>query len=434
MADSLQLMNYPRTLVISNNSFSKTSSNGRTLRNFFIGWPKDRLAQFCISTVVPDYDLCDNYYLVTDKSALEGFRRCKKAKRCIIEKCEKTEGNTVIGGKVVFKTPWLVLLRQIVWSNKRWKSREFRRWLDEFNPDIIVVMNTDAPFILDLAADVSKSKNIPLVMFNTEGFYLFKKCYLNRSKYFNNLLFSIFQRIYKRHFQKVMKRVSTCIYCNSMLQDDYTKVFKVKSIVLYTGSSLEFDSSNLHVENPTFSYLGNFGFNRPDALIEVADVLQSINPNYKLDIYGKIPKPEIEQRFKESKGIDYKGMISYDEVIKVMYASTILFHAEVQSENLQESLKYGFTTKIADSISCGHPFVMYSSPNIAGAKYLFETGAGWHTKDKEDLKKIIVSILKDDNQRMKILKKAKETAETNHRMDRITQRFKEVLEQAMVAK
>lgn len=420
-------MIYPRVLVISNNSFSKTSSNGRTLGNFFQGWSKDCLAQFCVSTVVPDYDLCDNYYLITDKSAFDGFCHFRKANRCDIEKSEKTEGNTVIGGKRLTKTPWLALLRSMVWSNRRWKSKDFLKWVEDFNPEVVLVMNTDAPFLLDLAVDVSKMRSIPLAIFNTEGYYLFKKSYYRRSRCFSDGLFKVYQWIYRRHFRKAMEQVSLSIYCNSLLRDDYVNEFGGNSIVLYTGSSLDFDISNLHVDKPTFSYLGNFGFDRPDALIEVAEVLQSIDSSYRLNVYGKIPRPEIERQFEECPGIEYKGMLSYEDVVKVMYDSTILFHAEVQGETFRESLRYGFTTKIADSISCGHPFLMYSSPEIAGAKYILETGAGWHAKNKEELKMAIVSILTDETQRARVLEKAKETAIENHKMDTTTRKFREAL-------
>ena len=57
----------PKVLVISNECFSKTSSNGRTLGNFFLGWPQDRLAQFYISSADPDFDYCKNYFRVDKK-------------------------------------------------------------------------------------------------------------------------------------------------------------------------------------------------------------------------------------------------------------------------------------------------------------------------------------------------------------------------------
>lgn len=413
-------MKYPRTLVVSNNSFSKTDSNGRTLGNLFIRWPKKNIAQFCISTAEPDYDLCENYFLLTDRSMLEALKHHTCGARSSIESNYGTAGNTVVGGKKVFKTPFKVLLRHFVWSKKRWNSVEFNKWIELFNPEVVLIMNSDATFILDIANYISTKRNIPLVMYNTEGFYFFKHNYFNPSRYFNNTLFNIYQNIYKRHFKKMMKNVSLSFHLNSLLQDDYSKEFDGEHEVLYTGSDLRFDNSNLHIEDPVFTYLGNFGFDRPSALIEVAEVLQSICPDYKLDIYGKIPRQEIKDRFENCNGINYKGMIPYEEVVKVMYNSTILFHAESQSAKFEESLRYGFSTKIADSISCGHPFLMYSSAKIAGAKYIIETGSGWHTNNRNELRDKILEILNNNDARNMVLERAKEVALENHNIEKNT--------------
>ncbi len=410
----MKIDNYPRLLIVSNNSFSKNSSNGRTLGNLFIGCPKDRLAQFCISTTEPDYDVCDNYFLLTDKSILEGFKHLRKAKRCTMESNYGTAGNTVIGGRKVVKTPWKALTRHLVWTGKRWNSHEFQEWVQAFDPEMVVVMNSDSTFILDIAYYISKKRKIPLVMYNTEGFYFLKRLYSRRFNWCSELALKLYQSIYRRHFRKMMKRVVLSVHLNSMLEADYRKEFGGNHQVLYTGSELKYDSSDLHTDNPTFTYLGNFGFDRPSALIEIAEVLQSINPKYKLNIYGRIPSPEIKAKFDACPGVVYKGMVPYAEVIKVMYGSTILFHAESQSSLYEDALRYGFSTKIADSISSGHPFLMYSSPNIAGAKYIIETGAGWHAKNKNELKDKILSILTDKVQREQILQNAQKVARENH--------------------
>ena len=196
---------------------------------------------------------------------------------------------------------------------------------------------------------------------------------------------------------------------------------------MYTGSGLSFDDSDLHVNNPTFTYLGNFGYDRPLALVEIAEVLQTINTSYKLDIYGKIPSNAIKELFDNCPGINFKGMIPYDEVINVIRSSTILFHAEAQTEKYEESLRYGFSTKIADSISSGHPFLMYSSPEIAGAKYILETGSGWHAKDKKELLERITSILSDQITRKNVLEVAKIIAKENHSIENNSKVFKEAL-------
>lgn len=111
-------------------------------------------------------------------------------------------------------------------------------------------------------------------------------------------------------------------------------------------------------------------------------------------------------------------MAPYDEVVNVMYNSTILFHAETQEDEFQYILRYGFSTKIADSIASGRPFMMYSSPEIAGAQYIIETGAAWFAKDKSELKQNIVTILTDDAERNRILHIAEKTAKNNHNTEK----------------
>ena len=406
--------NYPRVLIISNNSISKSSNTGRTMANLFTGWPKDRLAQFCISTIEPDYGVCDNYYLLTDRSVLNAFKHFRKGKRCDIEKNKGTEGNTIVAGSVMKKTPLKMLIRQMVWCGRRWESEEFVKWVDEFNPDMIFLWNSDCIFILDIARTISEEKNIPIVMYNTEGYYCYDKNIYKKDKLIGGSLYSIFHYIYKRHFRKMMKKVVVSIHLNSMLRDDYHSAFGGRDIVLYTGSNLRFDSSSLHLDTPVFSYLGNLAFERHSALIEIAEVLQSINKSYKLDVYGQTPSKEVEDAFNDNPGIDYHGMVSYEDVVKVIYNSTILFHAETQNKKMIYFLRYGFSTKIADSIASGHPFVMYSPIDIAGAKYVAETGAAWYAKDKKELKDAIMSILNDDCERQRVLEIAKQTAINNH--------------------
>ena len=51
---------YPKVLVISNECFSNESSNGRTLKNLFYGWPINKLAQFYIISKKPDFQTCNN--------------------------------------------------------------------------------------------------------------------------------------------------------------------------------------------------------------------------------------------------------------------------------------------------------------------------------------------------------------------------------------
>ena len=419
---------YPKVLVVSNNSFSQTNSNGRTLGNFFAGWPKERLAQFCISTTEPDYKLCDNYYVITDREMLSAFTHFRKAMRVPIEKCIGSAGNTIIHGETKsFKTPTKMLLRNIVWGRERWASKDFNQWVDDFNPDIVLLMNSDSAFMFRVAEYVANRSEAKIAMFNTEGFYFFKKSWTRMELAIDKWAFPFYQSIYRKTYLNFMRNTKLVIYGNSLLEEDYQTVCKHKSAVLYTSSELDFNENPIEVSKPVFSYLGNFGFNRAKALVEIAEILQSINPTYKLDVYGKFPSKDVEDLFNNCQAVNIKGFISYEKVKEVIYNSTILFHAEVQDEAQAEGLRYGFTTKIADSISSGRCFFMYSSPEIAGAKYIIETQAAWFAKTKDEVKVQIERILNDSDYRDSILRTAKRIASENHNMEVNKERFVKML-------
>lgn len=420
-------MYYPNVLVVSNNSFSKTGSNGRTLANFFLGWPKEHLAQFCISTDAPDYDVCNNYYLVTDKSALNGFVHFKKAGRSDIKTNLNTKGNSKVSNRTIQKSPITSMIRNLVWLPKRWKSEAFSNWVDGFNPEIVLLMNSDAIFMLKVATDLSRERHIPLVMYNTEGYYFFKKPYV-QSNQLGNLFFKVYQFYYKKQFAKTMQNVAFTIYSNTKLQNDYANEFSGKNNVIYLGSSIKpFEGDAFNTERPIFSYIGNLAYSRIDALIEVAEVLQSINQTYVLNVYGNY-NATIADKVKNCKGIRLMGFITYDQVLDTIKHSDILFHAETQDKKWEEALKYGFSTKIADSISSGKCFVMYSSPNIAGADYIVKTGAGWFASNKEELKYSINTIIGDEKERKRVLSQARLVAETYHQVQYNCDMFRQVLD------
>ena len=418
-------MKYPRVLVISNNSFSDTSANGRTLGNLFYGWPKNHLAQFCVSSDGLKTDLCDNYFCITDKEALKAFLCFQKARGHILVPQNK---KAIMGTQGVGKKGLLsMLIRNIVWGNQRWKSEAFMKWVRDFNPEVLLLFFSDSSFILNIATTLSTELKVPLVSFNTEGFYFFKKNYYRTKSFFDGVLFPVLQGFYKRQVEKTMRYVSSSIYLNQWLQNDYCEVFGGRSYVIYTSSSIQYEKRVFNVEKPTFSYIGNLNIKRPEALTEVADVLQSINPSYKIDVYGRILNSATRELFSAHKGIVYKGFIGYEDVKRVIRESDILFHVESQDKELEESLRYGFSTKIADSVSSGTCFIIYGPSNIACSQYVIKTQAGWFADNKIDLQSCIMEALFYKDKREFVLNNARIVSSKNHNQEKNCTLFRQIL-------
>lgn len=417
---------YPRVLVFANNSFSKSSANGRTLGNFFAGWPKENLAQFCLMTSGPDFELCDNYYCISDKSALKAFLSLRTPERTIFDDT-KLGDDKPLSFKKTPKTPFRMVVRNVVWSLCRWKSTSLLKWVEDFSPEVIVLMSGDSYFILNMARFFAKKHHIPLVLINTEGYYLFNDNYMWKGD-MEFLFFPIYKRLYRYYYKKLMHETKYTIYANSLLERDYNTVFKGDNCIIYTGSSIDYKEKRTISNPPIFSYLGNFGFRRYETLVELSEILHSINPIFTLDVYGDA-SPDVVEVLSKAPYVDYKGLVSYDKVIEIMHQSDILFHVENQAEDLQMSLKYGFSTKIADSISSGTLFCLYASPDIACSRYVQETGSALYAADREELKNKLVDILEDNSARLEIIKRGHKLAVQNHNIERNAEMFRLIIKQ-----
>ena len=422
-------MRHKKILVISNNSFSQSDSNGRTLGSMFAGWPKACLAQFCVIAKDPNWELCDNYYCLEDKTMLKAFLKMRKAGGRVlarVDNCTMVGKVDTVRPKTGSRTVFKLLLRRVVWGAKRWNNLSFSKWVDEFKPDVVLLQLGDSSFMFDIALHISQSRNIPLVTFCTEGYYFFKRNCFVRSRW-DFLFFPIYKRLYDRTVERTMPHMKYAVYCNSLLQKDYTERFGIPSDVIYTGSNVQFSPKSLDSKNLRISYLGNLGIDRDSALIEVGEVLQRINPKFAIDIYGYADEA-MQERFLNAPGVNYRGLVSYDEVKRVIAHSDILFHVESEQGYKERQLQYAFSTKIADSISSGKCFVLYAPKELACSKYILENGCGWLATTKDKLNQVLVGILSDAKQRDEVLQRAHDVAIRNHCQERNARRFQEIIQ------
>lgn len=420
-------MEYSKLLVLSNNSFSKQNSNGRTLGGLLKGWPKDKIAQFCISSDGADYEVCNNYYCVTDGDVLKSTLKFKPAERHVLDPEMHLDSNNTADGRVKHrKTSFKMLMRNAAWMLGFWRGNEFDKWVEEFAPEIILLQSGDSYFMHHLAIKLSKKTGARLAVFNTEGYYLLKEDYFKKDGEIGKLLFKLYSKVYGYYFRKFMRKCEKQIYCNNLLKEDYAKEFGEESIVIYTPSSLVFDAKEIS-SLPKFTYLGNMGFDRPKALIEFANMLGEIDSRYFLDVYGYAKDEDMVARLKACKSIKFHGAVSYERVKQIINESDFLIHVESQDVKWQEALRYGFSTKIADSISSGKVFVLYSSRDIACAQYLLDNGAGIFGEDLCELKKKITDVIASGFLRKELAERARAVSCENHNPQKNVIKMREYL-------
>ena len=428
---------FPRLLVIANCCLSDSTSNGRTLKNFLIGWPKDKLAQFCIHFDAPDYSICDNYYRVSDRDALNAFEHKGTKNGAVGLKGgqQKKISDTVSAGSSSYKktsrNAFTAYLREIVWSSKKWKGEYFDNWVKNFAPDIILFQAGDNGFLCKLCLEISNGYNIPIVVYNSESYY-FKNFDHMRSSGWKKLFYSVYKRRFRKDFRRLMAKAHSAVYCCDMLTEDYRMAFDTPGVTIYTATEVKpCDKSDAAHHTFKISYLGNLGVGRSDGLITIANALQSISPDLRLDIYGKIPNDSIKNAFDSCPGINYKGFVSYDQVKDVMRDSDVLVHTENFSDYYRKDLKYAFSTKIADSLASGTCFLLYAPVEIAASQYLIRNNAAYVVSDENELKETLERLINDPESRNKYLLNARELVEENHVYSKNSEAFQRILKDAV---
>ena len=413
-------MDYPRVLIVSNNCLSKSDSNGRTLGNFVSLWPRDSIAQFCIHDQDKDWDICSNFYAISDMQAVKAFLLGKKIdgrKTFLAE--ETVKKNSTGGQRTVSRTPASMLLRNAAWASLRWKNEIFNTWVNDFKPEVVILQAGDLPAFYDIAVHIAMERKIPLVIYNSEEYYFKDYCYFGEDASFK-WLYPMFHNKLKKSVRNALNYAAGSIYISDYLKELYDNEFGKRSITLMTSATEDVGSDTVADEGKTKAiiYGGNLGVGRHKALIDIGNALQKIGPALKIDVYGKCDDPEIAQELNSCSGINYAGMIPYGELQKRTKAARLLVHVESMKPYYVRDIKYGFSTKIADSLASGVPFFVYAPSELTSVQYLTQNACAIIATDEKQLVEKLKCALFDERARNMCVTNARQIAAVNHNQEK----------------
>lgn len=420
----------PKVLVLSNECFSNTTSNGRTLGNFFKTWPKEKLAQFFLSGI-PESEFCNNYFQVSDRNALNAvMKKGTYGGHISIEELENRKTNVCdenISKSEISRNSITMLAREVIWKLGCWKKSGYWIWVSNYEPDIVLLQAGDCAFMFKLALETARRCQAKLVIYNTEGYY-FKRFDYFRATGLAHYVYPIFHYILKKAIKKGYRYSDFAIFNCETLEKDFCDEFSIESDVIYTATDIQgFETKQSNKNSFVVSYAGNLGVGRATSLVDIANIIHKINPNYYLDVYGTIPNQNVEKEFNACSGLRFQGRVSYEDVKNIMKNSDLLIHTEGFEPYYLEDLKYAFSTKIADCLASNRCFLMYAPIGFAETKYLLQNEVAFVATSKDELKNILQNIISKTEIRMKYCKSARKIAELNHNQKNSVARFQQIL-------
>jgi glycosyltransferase involved in cell wall biosynthesis len=419
----------PKILVLSHNCFSESSANGRTLSTFFRFWKTPNVAQFYVNSEIPNSKVCDSYYRITDIDILSSTFKSKKSggqmnntlpkKNVQLKKVKSSSIERFKRLKNLFPSI-LYMFRNFLWSVKNWNHLDFNSWVDDFKPDLILLQPGDYSFLYKMSRVISKRKNIPLVVYNSEDYFL-------KDRFSISPFFYVQRFNFKREVKKTYNKAQLIIYSNDLLETNLHKYFKSKSAVVLSSSEIKPSQTESNNILPRLVYAGNLAHERWKSLVTIGKVVKKINKELVIEVYsGSLPK-EAENDFVLENGINFKGSVNYEKVIAIINNSDIVIHTEGFTDFIKWDIRHGFSTKIADLLSSEKCFLMYGPKEIACVDYLISNEAAWVASTKLELKNVLLKILNSEIERKKYVSNAKKLVEERHNLHKNCEMFEELM-------
>lgn len=406
-----------RVLVISHTVFCQTSNMGRTLSAFFQGFNADDIAQFYIHSEVPTDDkICKNYYRITDMEVVKSIFSLKEYGEILQEKdicnglsSSRTDtgmiGNIYQRGRK--RTPLIYLLRNTYWKMGHWYTKKLKKWIADFNPDVIFLASGDYSFIYRVAYRIAEDFQKPLVVSCYDDFYLNNK---NSNSALGRWEHGKFMKVVSKTMAKAQSIV--CI-CDSMAEK-YEELFKKKCYTLYTACSQ--DKINFKEDSQRIAYFGNLGYGRDVQLIELGKALLNCCFEKKLyiDVYSGERRKEITENLHEGNGLRFHGHISAEEMREIMSECMAVIHTESFDTEIVECVKFSVSTKIAESLAIGPCLIAYGPMGIASMDYLIKNRAAYAITSPDKLVSGLKEVISNASLRQEIVYRARKLANENH--------------------
>ena len=412
-----------KVLIVSNNEFCLTESNGRVLGTLLQCISNEEKLQFCINGSSVSSALITESYRISDKTVLKGVLSSKI--RATKLPCDLQASSSAKKKKKIKRTAGTMLIRDLVW--KSCLSRlEFFDLAKQFHPDIILWQYGDSGFMADLVRQLALKFESKLVVFTTEDYYF--KTWDYFAKKDRSFSYKLFSSEMKYATKKAFDMTTLCIANTPQLAERFERAFKCRTEVIMNSSEITQIGVNFgtQIEN-RIVYAGNLGINRHLSIISIARALKRIDPSIHFEVYGK-PEETVAKMLEAEENIYLMGFVSYQEITQIIKQSRLVIHAESFEDFYRYDLKAAFSTKITDALVSGTPLFIYAPEELAETDYLVQNSCAFVCTDETDLDDRLRCALYDDVKRESIIAKGKEIVYKNHNAEKNSQRMLELLQ------
>lgn len=405
-----------KILLITHNPTISNNNMGKTFLTLFSEFKREELCQLYVHPTIPDVDVCNSYYRITDRQVLKslifGHPGGEIAHEDIVEQVDKQKNGTMPPPPPRGGTGSLSrMIRDAVWKISRWYSQELKAWLEREKPTCIFLAPGYSKFIYDIALRISADYALPIVTYICDDYYFVKQP--------KNWLGILQLFMLRKKINRLMNKTQRLVVISQELKETYQHHFGIDTDVVMTGTSLKHAKDfNGDRKVQKISYFGNLSAGRHLSLANIGQALEEFNRINKthvvLQIYTSETSSDRLKVFDELLSVEICGFVSGKAFDDAFMASDVLVHTESFEKEEADMVKYSVSTKIADCLASGIPLLAYGPSDISSMKHLIRNECAVVATTQAELKEALYEVIFNNEKLMDTIERAKRTASEYH--------------------
>lgn len=417
-----------RVLIISSECWRDDSNGGNVLSNLFSGIDGIEFAQIYCKGGLPQNNICKNYYRMNDGMALKAILKHKSSFGEVLNYDDYPMNPPTDSEKDGFYNffrlhdwPIFFVARDILWKISPYKSDKLRKFILDFNPDLIFAPCYASLSMLALDRWAKSIVDIPMISYISDDNYSLKQMRFDP-------IYWVYRLMIRHSIRKTSKLYNYMYTMTEQQAQEMSKELHIEMPILRKGVEIiekertyTRTSKNKQVK---FIYAGGTYLGRDKILYRIAKALQELKDegvlDYKFDVYTNSLFPD---KYQNILNFNIHKSITSQELAQRYLESDFAFHVESFDRKYAYQTRLSFSTKIVDCLGSGCTTIAVCPSLNAGWQYLKANNAAYCIDDIEDVKNELRKLLTNDLLRDSINKNAKKCLIENHDINLIRQRL-----------
>lgn len=384
-------------LVVSNNPFSETNNNGKTLASLVRDHPKDNVFQLYFSEECPSFEVCNNFFKISDLDILKrkNGNQVLVGEEIHTEKKINGKNNKISILTTIKNNQFSRSVRESIWSLASFDKSSMFDWIKETNIDMIIFCAGDSIFAYDIVMSIVERYDTKLAVYITDDYVLPR---MNMS-----VFWWLRRQIIMKKMTTMIGRADLFLTISNKMREKYETIFKKDSLIYYNNPENIF-LEGIHKDNERIEliYAGGFHYNRWKVLHKIAKSIEKYNNTATkkafLSIYSNsIPNKKILDKLNVNTASQYLGQLNSEELKIKLNEADVLVHAEAFDNRSKASTMLSFSTKISEYISLNKAILAVGPCEVASIEYLSKIKSTLLVNNIKELDKKLTNFFMKNN-------------------------------------